>query len=109
MSSELDGLRRRKLEEIQRAFDQQQDQDGEVQQQVAQLENLVRAHLSKDALVRYGNLKTAFPERAMQLVGLLAQSIQAYNIKEISDAQLKDLLQRVSPKEKDFKIKFERK
>ncbi len=108
MKSELDGLRRKKLEELQRAYEQQGQDQAEVQQ-VEQVEAFVKAHLSKEALQRYSNLKIAFPDLAMQLLGVLAQSIQNYNIKEISDAQLKDLLQRVSPQKRDIRIKFERK
>jgi programmed cell death protein 5 len=109
MGSELDELKRRKLEEIQRAFSNQGGQDQETRQQVEQVESFVKAHLSKEALERYSNLRLAFPERAMQLLGMLAQAIQNYKIKEISDAQLRELLQRLSPKERDFSLKFERK
>jgi DNA-binding TFAR19-related protein (PDSD5 family) len=109
MKSELDELRRKKLGELQRAYEQQGQEQAEVQQQVEQVESFVKAHLSREALQRYSNLKIAFPDMAMQLLGVLAQSIQNYNIKEISDAQLKELLQRVSPKKRDIKIKFERK
>jgi len=104
MGSELDGLRRRRLEEFQRAYEGQQSQQQEAEEQIDALEALVKARLSRDALGRYTNLRIAHPEKAMQLLALLGQAIQQYNIKEITDAQLKDLVARITPKQKEFKI-----
>jgi DNA-binding TFAR19-related protein (PDSD5 family) len=104
MSSELDELRKKRLEELQRAYEQQGREQAEIQQQVGQVEAFVKAHLSREALERYGNLKIAYPDRAMQLLAVLAESIQAYNIKEINDAQLRELLQKMTPEKRDFKI-----
>jgi DNA-binding TFAR19-related protein (PDSD5 family) len=104
MSSELDEVRRRRLEEFQRAFEGQQSQQQEAEEQITALESLVKARLTKDALSRYTNLKIAYPDKAMQLLAVLAQAIQQYNIKMINDAQLKDLMMRITPKQKEFKI-----
>ena len=62
--------------------------------------------LSKEALQRYGNLKAAHQEKAVQLLVILGQSIQQGHIKEkISDEKLKDILKQLQPEKKDFKIK----
>ena len=106
MSGEdIEEIKRRKLEEIQSAYNEQLQQQAEIQQQVLALESFVKARLTKEALARYGNLKTAHPEKALQLLAILAQAIRTQNIKQINDEQLKDLLKRMEPKKHDFKIK----
>ena len=107
---ELEEIKKRRLMELQR---QQQDnlkeQIGEQQQlqaQVEQLEAVVRQFLSREALQRYGNLKSAHQEKAIQLLALLGQAIQQGQIKEkITDEQLKNLLKRLEPEKKEFKIR----
>ena len=106
MSGEdIEEIKRRKLEEIQNAYNEQVQQQAEIQQQVQALESFVKTRLTKKALERYGNLKTAHPEKALQLLAILAQAIQTQNIPQINDEQLKDLLKRMEPKKHDFKIK----
>lgn len=104
MSDDIEAIKRRKLEEIQRAQNNQFQQNADIQQQVQALENFVKSKFTKDALVRYGNLKTAHPEKAIQLLALLGQAFQTQNIQQINDEQLKDLLKRMEPAKRDFKI-----
>jgi len=103
-SDGLDELRRKRLEEFQRAYEGEQGRQQETEAQIGALENLVKARLTKDALERYTNLRIAHPDKAMQLLAILGQAIQQYKINEINDAQLKDLLARITPKQKEFKI-----
>ncbi|MBR9699839.1 hypothetical protein GOV09_05255 [Candidatus Woesearchaeota archaeon] len=104
--SDLDEIRKKKLAELQQHVNQQQDQEQQMQQQVAQLEHMVKQHLTKDAIERYGNLKTAHAEKALRLIAVVAQAIQQGQIKEkITDEQLKRLLQGIEPAKKDFTIK----
>lgn len=105
---ELEEIKKRKLQELRkRQFGQMQQQAQEqeqFQQQVQQLEIIVKQALTKEALERYGNLKTAFPEKAVQLLVILAQALQSGQITKIDDATLKEVLARLSPKKKEFKI-----
>jgi len=64
----------------------------EAAQQMAQLENAVKMLMTKEALSRFGNVKTAYPDRAMQTVIYFAQLVQTGKIKEITDDQLKSVL-----------------
>ena len=80
-----------------------QDEAAQAQQQVLMLESVVRQKLTREALERYGNFKTAHPEKAMQLVMILAQAIQQQGIESIDDQQLKELLKRMNPK-REIKI-----
>lgn len=101
--NDIEELKRKKLEELQR---QQQfdSEEGEIQQQIAQLELLVKKVLTKKALERYGNLKTAHPELAIQLLVLLGQAVQSGQIKTVDDEALKNLLMRMQPKKHRFKM-----
>ena len=105
---ELEAIKRRKMQELRRKqLEQMQHQSQEqeqLQQQVQQLEMMVRQALTKEALERYGNLKTAFPEKAVQLLVILAQALQSGQIKTIDDETLKEVLRRLTPKKKEFKI-----
>ena len=105
----MDEIRKRKIEELKKAqLEQIQHQAGEeeqLKQQVEQLEIIVKQALTKEALQRYGNLKAAFPDRAVQLLVVLAQALQAGQITKIDDNTLIEILKKLSPEKKDIKIK----
>ena len=103
---ELEEIRKRKLMELQaQQQDAMQDQQ-QIQNQVEQLEALVKQFLTKEALERYGNLKTAHQEKAIRVLAILGQMIQAGQIKDkITDIQFKDILKKLEPQKKEFKIK----
>jgi DNA-binding TFAR19-related protein (PDSD5 family) len=98
--TDLEEIRRRKLEEMM----VQQQEEQQIQQQVQQLEVMIKQKLTKKALERYSNIKAAHPEKAVQLLVVLGQIIQAGN-NMIDDNQLKELLVRLTPKKRDFRIK----
>ena len=102
---ELEGIRRRKLEELRKQQLSQMQEEQQLQQQVQQLEEIVKQVLTKEALERYGNLKAAYPDRAVQLLVILAQAIQSGQITIIDDDMLKEILKKLTPKKKEFKIK----
>ena len=66
---------------------------------------MVKQAFTKEALERYSNLKTAFPDRVVQLLVILAQAIQSGQITKIDDNTLKELLKKLTPEKKEFKIK----
>ena len=106
----LDEIRKGKLEELMRLqqekSQQQSQEQTQIQKQIEYMEEVVRQFLAKDALSRYGNLKTAHQEKALQLLVILFQSIQKGQIKrKIDDSALKNLLEQLTPKKQDFKIK----
>ena len=88
------------MEELQAQAQQQQ----ELQQQVQQLEAVVRTMLTKEALQRYGNLKAAHPDKAIQLLALVGQQIQSGKARKITDEDLKRMLIMLTPKAKQIKI-----
>ena len=93
---EMDVLRQQRMNELQ--------QQSEMQQQVQQLETIVRTVLTKEALSRYGNLKAAHPEKAVQILAMIGQMMQKGQTKLINDEELKKMLIMIQPKPKQFKI-----
>lgn len=66
------------------------------------LENAIRQKLTKEAVERYGNLKAAHPEKAVQLLAVLAQLEQH---DQIDDSMLKDVLTQMSPEKRETRIR----
>lgn len=106
---DIEEIKKRRLMELQRQQEEalkQQTEEQQLQAQIEQLEDLVRQFLSKEALQRYGNLKAAHTEKAVQLLVVLGQAIQQGQIKQkITDIQLKGILKQLQPEKRDFKIK----
>jgi len=106
---ELEALKRKRLEELRRqqeaSWEDQRAEETQLKQQLEELEGIVKQILTKDALSRYGNIKAANPEKAVQVLVVLGQLIQQGKIREINDAQFKEILKKLTPEKKDFKIK----
>jgi len=103
---ELQALRRKRIEEIQR---NQQDAAAQQKQQEvadAQMQSVMRQILTPEARERLARLKIAYPEVVasveQQLIGL-AQSGRLDRM--IDDATLQQILQKVLPEKRDIKIK----
>ena len=102
----LDDIRKRKLEELMHLQQEKLQDQSHIQQQIEQMENIVKQFMTKDALARYGSLKTAHHEKALQLILILFQAIQKGQIQDkINDSTLKKVLEQLTPKKKDIKIK----
>ena len=107
--TDINEIKKRKLEELmqlqQEKLQQQTQEQIQIQQQIQQMENIVKKFLTKDALIRYGNLKIAHNEKAIQLLVILFQAIQKGQIQnEIDDSLLKKILKQLTPKKRDIKI-----
>lgn len=77
----------------------------ELQKQFETIEQKVKQYLSKEAIARYGNIKAAHPDKAVQVVSMLAQLIQSQQITEkLDDATFKEILSRMQVSKKEFKI-----
>lgn len=83
----------------------QAQKQAEAQKQIEVLEKVVREHLNKDALQRYGNLKSAHPEKAMKAISVIVQLIQqGYIKKQLTDEEFKGILIQIEEK-KEFNIR----
>lgn len=77
----------------------------ELQKQIQLLETTVKQFLAREAITRYGNIKAAHPQKAMQIITILAQLIQSGQIKEqINDAQFKEMLLKLQEPKQETKI-----
>lgn len=102
----LEEIRKRKLEELMQVQQQQVHEHAQVQQQVEKMESVVRQFFTKEALARYGNLKAAHQEKALQLLLVLFQAIQKGQIRgKIEDEVLKKVLEQLAPKKREINIK----
>ena len=106
----LEEIKRKKLEELMRfqqeKLQQQANEQSQVQQQIEQMEDIVRQFFTKEALARYGSLKIAHHEKALQLLLILFQAIQKGQIQgKVDDSTLKKILEQLTPKKKEIKIK----
>jgi DNA-binding TFAR19-related protein (PDSD5 family) len=96
---ELDLLRQKKQEEfLQRQQDALKD-ELKVQQQIGQLESIVRQAFTKDAQERYANLKVGHPQKAVQALIVIAQLLQQARIRQVDDETLKSVLLSLTPKQ----------
>ena len=106
----IEEIRKRKLEELMQAqqqnIQQQSQEQAQMQQQIEQMEAVVKQFMGKEALARYGNLKAAHKEKALHLLVVLFQAIQKGQVKgKIEDSLLKKILEQITPAKKEFKIK----
>jgi len=77
-----------------------------LQQQIMEIEKLAKQQMTNEAISRYGALKSAHQERALQAIAVIARLAQENQIKEkITDEQFKSLLQQLDSEKKEFKIK----
>lgn len=105
-TEELKKIRMAQLQDqMQRQYEQQMQEESAVQEQITALEQMIKSKMTKQALSRYGNIKTAHPQKAIQLLVVLGQLLQAGRIDTINDEQLKDILLKLTPQKHDFKIK----
>lgn len=106
--SEAEDLRRKKMELYKQQYSSiVQDQSNEQQelwQQVQQLELNLKQVMTPDAVQRYGNVKLAHPEKAVQALVVLAQLVQNGELRAIDDSQLKSVLARLTPQKKQTRF-----
>lgn len=102
---ELEALRRRRMEEVQAQQSNQAAQEEQAKQFEMQKQSILRQILTPEARDRLSNIKLASPEQAnvveMQLIQI-AQSGRLQGV--ITDAMLRDILQKIMPQQREIKI-----
>lgn len=91
---DLEKLRQQKLAALQARMSGLQRQER-LAQQLEMLEAAVRAKLTREALARYGALKTAHPDKAIALLAVLARMLEKVDV--IDDAMLRKILEQLAP------------
>ncbi|HLC86098.1 MAG TPA: DNA-binding protein [Candidatus Nanoarchaeia archaeon] len=76
-----------------------------IQKQMLEIENMAKNFMTQEALVRFGNLKSAYPEKAFKTAAVIVQLANQGQISSpLSDLQLKELLIKLEPESRDFRI-----
>ncbi len=110
----LEEARKKRIEELlamqNERLQEQMREQIQVQQQVQQIEKGAMLWMDAEAKSRFGNLRLAHPEKALQAAALIAQFVHQGKIhKIITDEQLKELLIYLDEAKQENKIKFARK
>jgi DNA-binding TFAR19-related protein (PDSD5 family) len=101
----LEEIKQRKLQELQEKLAMQQQEQAQFQQQVEMIETVAKQHLDSQAISRFGNIKAAHPEKAIQVAAVIAQGVQTGQIQgKLPDAHFKELLMRITPQKQETKI-----
>ena len=103
---ELEELRRKKLQELQQQAAQQQIAEAQMQDFEARKYQIMRKILSQEGRQRLENIRIVKPEFAQEIEFQLIQLAQSGRLRgPLSDEAFKKLLEQLSGKKKDFKIK----
>ena len=92
-------------------MNQSEDQSNQEKQlqflkQLEVLEQKVKLYLSQQSIARYGSIKAANPEKAMQVVLIMAKAIEAGQVKrKLTDEEFKQVLRELQEPKKEFRIK----
>jgi len=102
---ELREIRRRKLEDLRKQDQIAQEQDFITQHLESAKKTVLQRFLTKEARERLSNVKAARPELAQQVETALFDAAQAGAIQsQITEDQLKEILNRATSEKKDFRI-----
>lgn len=106
MEGDLDGIRKRKLAELQQRLQEEGIAEEQAMQVDAQKRQILMGVLTPEARNRLANIKLARPEFAAQVENLLIQVAQSGNLaQKITDQQLKEILLKISKKKRDITIR----
>ncbi len=82
------------------------EEQVKLKKQIELIEANTKKYLSKDALNRFGNLRLAYPEKALRVCGLILEAVNKGQIKEqLSDEEFLGLLKMLEEPKKEFHIR----
>ncbi|MBI2148056.1 hypothetical protein HYU23_00090 [Candidatus Woesearchaeota archaeon] len=82
-----------------------EDEARKIQEKILEIETMAKKFMTQEAISRYGTLKSAHIQKALQAIALIAQLASQNQIKEkITDEQFKQLLMRLEPEKKETRI-----
>jgi len=109
MDDELDQLRKKRAQELQQQVNNEESNEVDLDEQQKfeeQKKAVLRSILTPEAKQRLSNIKLARPTIGEQIENQLIMLAQSGRLQEkITDAQLRELLQKIMPKKRDINIK----
>jgi programmed cell death protein 5 len=102
---ELDAIRRKKLADLQQAQSQAAAEQQYREQVQAQRQLILRQILTPEARERLGRIELAYPELKENIENQLISLAQSGRVqRQIDDATLRQILERVIPRKREIKI-----
>ena len=84
----------------------QSNDDKELAAQILHMENTIRQYLTKEAILRIGNIKLVYPKKALQIIATLYHLINEGKItSKVDDIYLKTLIKKLTHKQMNFSIR----
>lgn len=102
---ELEAIRRRKIDELQRAQEGAVYRAQQVAQQRAQRDLILRQILTPEARERLGRIELAYPDLAESIENQLIALAESGRVQRaIDDPTLREILTRIIPKKREIRI-----
>ena len=109
MDEEIERIKRKKLEELQRKQllkEQLEEQQRQIEEIEAKKKIILRMILTPRARERLGRIKIARPQIAESIENQLIAQLQTGRLRnKINDQMLKNILEKVKPKKRDKHIR----
>ncbi len=103
---ELEALRRRRMQELQRSGYEEQRRSQQQQQVERQKQSIIRRILTPEARQRLTNIRMVKPEFAEELEMQLIQLAQSGRLQgQVTDEQLKKTLEQLQGQRREIKIR----
>ncbi len=82
------------------------DKQLKLQEQITAIEETAKRFMTRDAITRYGTLKQAHPELAVNVIAMIADAVQSGQINDkIDDNTFKELLKKINESKKETRIR----
>jgi len=89
-------------EEIENAY----KEEVKLKEQIKGIEDAAKRCMTKDALSRFGNLKVAHPEKALDVAIAIVNAANSGMNEKIDDKTLKEMLVQLNENRREAKIKW---